>query len=99
MTDKGKSKSMMSSVMSWVDRRFPVTENLERHLTKHPVPKKVNFYYLFGALLMVVFMIQVITGIWLMMFYTNTEAVSYKHLRAHETREDLGMRGVGVKKI
>ena len=73
MSEKVNSKSFMSSMMSWIDRRFPVTENLERHLTKHPVPKKVNFYYLFGALLMVVFMIQVITGIWLMMFYTNTE--------------------------
>ena len=62
-----------NSLMSWIDRRLPVTENLERHLTKHPVPSKVNFFYLFGALLMVVFMIQVITGIWLMMFYTNTE--------------------------
>ena len=62
-----------NSLMTWIDRRLPVTENLERHLTKHPVPSKVNFFYLFGALLMVVFMIQVITGIWLMMFYTNTE--------------------------
>ena len=65
--------SNKNTIMGWVDRRLPVTENLERHLTKHPVPKKVNFFYLFGALLMVVFMIQVITGIWLMMFYTNTE--------------------------
>ena len=29
-----------NSIMGWVDRRLPVTENLERHLTKHPVPKK-----------------------------------------------------------
>ena len=65
--------SEKNTIMGWVDRRLPVTENLERHLTKHPVPKKVNFFYLFGALLMVVFMIQVVTGIWLMMFYTNTE--------------------------
>ena len=65
--------SEKNTIMGWLDRRLPVTENLERHLTKHPVPKKVNFFYLFGALLMVVFMIQVVTGIWLMMFYTNTE--------------------------
>ena len=44
--------SEKSTVMGWIDRRLPVTENLERHLTKHPVPKKVNFFYLFGALLM-----------------------------------------------
>ena len=51
MSEKDNSKSLMSSMMSWIDRRFPVTENLERHLTKHPVPKKVNFYYLFGYLI------------------------------------------------
>ena len=60
-----------NTIMGWLDRRLPVTENLERHLTKHPVPKKVNFFYLFGALLMVVFVVQVITGIW---------SVSYTHL-------------------
>ena len=32
-----------NSFMSWLDRRLPVTENLERHLTKHPVPKKSKF--------------------------------------------------------
>ena len=42
------SKENSNSLMSWIDRRFPVTENLERHLTKHPVPKKVNFYYLWS---------------------------------------------------
>ncbi|GIR02672.1 MAG: hypothetical protein CM15mP12_2030 [Gammaproteobacteria bacterium] len=61
-------KAKKNSFMSWLDKRLPVTENLERHLTKHPVPKKVNFFYIFGALLMVIFMVQVITGIWLMMF-------------------------------
>ena len=33
-----------NTIMGWLDRRLPVTENLERHLTKHPVPKKVNFF-------------------------------------------------------
>ena len=40
-------KGMFSSLISWVDKRLPLTENLERHLTKHPVPKKVNFFYIF----------------------------------------------------
>ena len=38
--------SEKNTIMGWVDRRLPVTENLERHLTKHPVPKKVNFFLL-----------------------------------------------------
>ena len=35
--------SNKNTIMGWVDRRLPVTENLERHLTKHPVPKKSKF--------------------------------------------------------
>ena len=40
---------------------------------KHPVPKKVNFWYMFGALASVVLIIQIVSGIWLMFGYENTE--------------------------
>ena len=48
-------------------------KTFERHLSKHPVPKKVNFWYLFGALASIVLILQIVTGIWLMMPYSNTE--------------------------
>ena len=41
--------SEKNTIMSWVDRRLPVTENLERHLTKHPVPKKMKFLLSFWS--------------------------------------------------
>ena len=58
---------------NWVNDRLPIVNTFERHLSKHPVPKKVNFWYLFGALASIVLILQIVTGIWLMMPYSNTE--------------------------
>ena len=63
----------MNTVFKWFNDRLPIVNTFERHLSKHPVPKKVNFWYLFGALASVVLIIQIISGIWLMMPYQNTE--------------------------
>lgn len=65
--------SLFLRVFDWVNHRLPVVNTFERHLSKHPVPKKVNFWYLFGALASVTLIIQIVSGIWLMMPYENTE--------------------------
>ena len=44
----------MNTVFKWFNDRLPIVNTFERHLSKHPVPKKVNFWYLFGALASVV---------------------------------------------
>ena len=64
---------MVTKVLNWINYRLPVINTFERHLSKHPVPKKVNFWYLFGALASIVLILQIVTGIWLMMPYSNTE--------------------------
>jgi len=64
---------MVNKVLNWINYRLPIVNTFERHLSKHPVPKKVNFWYLFGALASIVLILQIVTGIWLMMPYSNTE--------------------------
>ena len=64
---------MIAKMFNWVNDRLPIVNTFERHLSKHPVPKKVNFWYLFGALATIVLIIQILSGIWLMMPYSNTE--------------------------
>jgi ubiquinol-cytochrome c reductase cytochrome b subunit len=54
---------------SWVDKRFPLTELWNDHVAKYYAPKNLNFWYYFGALSMVVLVLQIITGIWLTMNY------------------------------
>ena len=62
-----------SGIFNWLNSRLPIVNTYERHLSKHPVPKKVNFWYMFGALASVVLIVQIVSGIWLMFGYENTE--------------------------
>ena len=68
---------MVTKVLNWINYRLPIVNTFERHLSKHPVPKKVNFWYLFGALASIVLILQIVTGIWLMMPYSNTEDAAF----------------------
>ena len=67
-------------LFSWVNDRLPIVNTFERHLSKHPVPSKVNFWYLFGALAAVTLIIQIVTGIWLIMPYSNTEEQAFSSI-------------------
>ena len=67
-------------LFSWVNDRLPIVNTFERHLSKHPVPSKVNFWYLFGALASVVLIIQIVSGIWLIMPYSNTEEEAFSSI-------------------
>ena len=63
---------MVTKVMNWFDDRLPLTATIERHLTKYPAPINMNIWYLAGVLLVVVLVIQLASGIWLLMNYEPT---------------------------
>jgi len=56
-------------VMTWVDNRFPATKLFKEHMSEYYAPKNMNFWYFFGVLSMVVLVIQIVTGIFLVMHY------------------------------
>ncbi len=61
-----------SGLMAWIDARFPLSDIWNKHAAKYYVPKNLNFWYLFGIFSGVVFINQILTGIWLSMYYTPT---------------------------
>lgn len=56
-------------VLTWIDSRFPLTATIKAHLTEYYAPKNFNFWYFFGSLALLVLVIQVISGIFLVMHY------------------------------
>jgi len=58
-----------TGVIGWIDRRFPLTANIKGHLTEYYAPKNFNFWYFFGSLAMLVLVLQIVTGIFLVMHY------------------------------
>ncbi len=56
-------------LMTWVDNRFPATKMYKEHMSEYYAPKNFNFWYFFGSLAMLVLVIQIVTGIFLVMNY------------------------------
>ena len=62
-------RSLLTCLLEWTDARFPVSKLWNEHLAQYYAPKNFNFWYFFGSLAMLVLVIQLVTGIWLAMFY------------------------------
>ena len=62
-------KALLTKAVSWVDDRFPLTKMFEDHMSKYYAPKNLNVWYIFGVLSLVVLVNQLLSGIWLTMFY------------------------------
>ena len=58
-----------TGLLGWLDRRFPVTSTWKAHLSEYYAPKNFNFWYFFGSLALLVLVIQIVTGIFLVMHY------------------------------
>lgn len=58
-----------SRLLDWVDARFPLSKLWNEHAAKYYAPKNFNFWYYFGSLALFVLFIQIVTGIWLAMYY------------------------------
>ncbi|MCB1929266.1 MAG: cytochrome bc complex cytochrome b subunit [Rhodocyclaceae bacterium] len=56
-------------LLDWVDARFPLTATWKAHLSEYYAPKNFNFWYFFGSLALLVLVIQIVTGIFLVMHY------------------------------
>ncbi len=64
-----KDAPLVAQAINWVDNRFPATKLVKEHLTEYYAPKNFNFFYIFGSLALLVLVIQILTGIFLVMNY------------------------------
>jgi ubiquinol-cytochrome c reductase cytochrome b subunit len=65
----GEKKVETTGLLGWVDARFPATSTWKAHLSEYYAPKNFNFWYIFGSLALLVLVIQIVTGIFLVMHY------------------------------
>ncbi|WP_198650504.1 cytochrome b [Saccharospirillum mangrovi] len=65
------------AIMQWIDQRLPVTSAYEKHMSKYYAPKNLNWWYVFGLLAMLVFVNQILTGIWLTMSFTPSAEAAF----------------------
>jgi ubiquinol-cytochrome c reductase cytochrome b subunit len=78
VTGLGALDKPASGLLTWVDARFPLMENWKAHLSEYYAPKNFNFWYFFGSLAMLVLVIQIVTGIFLVMHYKPDAAKAFE---------------------
>jgi len=64
-------------LLNWVDNRFPASKLYKEHLSEYYAPKNFNFWYFFGSLALMVLVIQIVTGIFLVMNYKPDSALAF----------------------
>ena len=64
-------------LMNWVDNRFPATKLFKEHMSEYYAPKNFNIFYVFGALSVLILVIQIVTGIFLVMHYKPDAALAF----------------------
>jgi ubiquinol-cytochrome c reductase cytochrome b subunit len=65
-------------LLGWVDHRFPLMKLYKEHLSEYYAPKNFNFWYIFGSLALVVLVLQIVTGIFLVMHYKPDAAKAFE---------------------
>jgi ubiquinol-cytochrome c reductase cytochrome b subunit len=64
-------------LLNWVDNRFPLSKLYNEHVGEYYAPKNFNFWYIFGSLAMLVLVIQIVTGIFLVMHYKPDASLAF----------------------
>ncbi len=75
---------------AWLNKRMPIQEFIAEQLTGYYAPKNFNIWYFFGSLALVVLVLQLVTGIFLTMFYKPGEATAFDSVQFIMREVDWG---------
>ncbi len=85
--EKLKSKS---KAYNWLDERYQI-KSLEEFARKKAVPKyRETIWYYFGGIALLLFIVQVFTGILLLMYYKGSEDQAFESVQYISTRINFG---------
>jgi ubiquinol-cytochrome c reductase cytochrome b subunit len=59
-----------SAFGKWMHERLPIVEMMKGQVLDFPTPRNLNYWYTFGGILAVMLVVQIVTGVVLVMHYT-----------------------------
>ena len=70
---------IVAKVTNWFENRFPTAfDAYRKHMSEYYAPKNFNIWYIFGSLALLVLVIQIVTGIFLVMHYKPDAAKAFE---------------------
>ncbi|KAB2953055.1 DUF4405 domain-containing protein [Heliorestis acidaminivorans] len=83
--------------MKWIEERLPGIGKVAKDVAEHPVPSHtLNVFYCLGGLTLIAFIVQVVTGVFLAMYYKPTPEAAYASVQmiTNEVRFGSMMRSI-----
>jgi ubiquinol-cytochrome c reductase cytochrome b subunit len=77
MATTARKQGVLARLGAWIDERYPMTSAWEAHVSKYYAPKNFNFWYYFGSLALVVLVVQLLSGIFLTMYYKPDTGLAF----------------------
>ncbi|MDP9733863.1 UNVERIFIED_ORG: quinol-cytochrome oxidoreductase complex cytochrome b subunit [Rhizobium sp. SORGH_AS285] len=66
-----------TGIERWIDSRLPLPRMIYDSFVAYPVPRNLNYAYTFGAMLSVMLIVQILTGVVLAMHYAAETTVAF----------------------
>ncbi len=61
----------------WLEARLPIISTMHAQAVDFPTPRNLNYWWTFGGILTVMLVVQIITGVVLVMHYTPNTAMAF----------------------
>ncbi len=76
-----------SGVLRWIDERLPVLTWAYNELVVYPAPKNLNYWWNFGSLAGIILVVQIVTGVILVMSYTPHAELAFDSVEGYIMRD------------
>ena len=77
MATASPNSAPQKGFMGWLNKRLPVQAFYESQMAGYLAPKNMNFWYFFGSLALMVYVMQILSGIFLTMHYKPGETSAF----------------------
>ncbi len=77
-------------ILDYIDTRLGFTSRHRRVMDK-PVPGWINYFYCFGGITFILFLVQLLTGLLLSAYYTPSEEAAYRSIQRLHQAVPLGL--------
>jgi ubiquinol-cytochrome c reductase cytochrome b subunit len=72
---------MLASLKKWLEVRIGLSELVRSQLTEYLVPRNINLFYTLGFVALTFFLLQVVTGFFLLIYYVPEPARAFKSVQ------------------
>lgn len=87
---KNLEKAKKQIFSHWIEKRLPIFSTIRREYIQFPMPRNLNIWWTFGAVLTVVLLLMLATGIFLTMTYTPSAGEAFASIEMIERRVPSG---------